>query len=372
MRLVQTESAPDGARLAWDVSGGRGGAPLLRAGVRLDGRYRDAISAAGVTRIVVDDEETEGIDVRPPLADAVRKEAVSRLGTLIEQGRQALRRGERLPYRVIGAAVGVASLLADEVLAAPGGPVTLVGCGGAQGHEAQHPVDVTVLGLLVARRLFGERGRVAAGGRRSSAGLDDALRRLAVGLVLHDIALEEACDPVQVEQGAIADPPVDELRVHVERGHGALPLRIVSAHAAAVVRYHHERWQGSGPAGLVRERIPQFARIAAVADTYAALTGDRPGIPAVPAHVAIAAIARGAGTLFDPEVVEMFRWTVAPYPVGSEVTLSNGFSGVVAAVPSQTPHRPSVRLLRDPQGARITPREVALHRLRGLAVADAA
>ena len=34
----------------------------------------------------------------------------------------------------------------------------------------------------------------------------------------------------------------------------------VSAHAAAVVRYHHERWQGTGPAGLVRERIPQFAQ----------------------------------------------------------------------------------------------------------------
>ncbi len=372
MRLVQTESAPDGARLAWDVFGGRNGAPLLRAGVRLDGRFRGAISAAGVTRIVVDDEETEGIDLRPPLADAVRNEAVARLGTLLEEGRQALRRGERLPYRVIGAAVGVAGLLADEVLSTPDGPVTFVGSGGSQGHEAQHPVDVTVLGLLLARRLFGERGRIAAGGRRSSKGLDDALHRLAVGLVLHDIAREEPCDPVQVKNGEIAELPVDELRVHVERGHGALPLRVVSAHAAAVVRYHHERWQGTGPGGLLRERIPQFARIAAVADTYSALTSDRPGIPAVSSHVAIAAIARGDGTLFDPEVVEMFRCTVAPYPVGSEVTLSNGFSGVVAAVPPQAPHRPSVRLLRDPQGKRIAPREVVLHRRRDLDVANAA
>ena len=123
---------------------------------------------------------------------------------------------------------------------------------------------------------------------------------------------------------------------------------------------------------LAGEGIPQFARIAAVADVFDTVTSDRPGIGAVAPHVAVAAIVRGAGTLFDPEVVDVFRWIAAPYPVGTEVTLSDGSSGVVAAVPTTSPHQPRVRVLRDPRGAQMQAVEVSLHAEHGLAIAAAA
>lgn len=373
MRLVQTNRAPDGVRLGVDVFDGRtSGAPLLRAGVRLDERFRRAITSAGISRIVVDDEETEGIDIVSPLSGALRSEATERLTSLLARAHAGMRRGDGVSYAGITAAEQVAGLIADEVLGSAPGPVTMLDAAGPRGHAVQHLIDSTVLGLLIGRRLFAERGRIVAGGARSTGGIDDALRRLALGSLLHDIGLADPFEDVRVVDGALVEVPAKEARHHVEGGYEALPHVVVSAHAAAIVRYHHERWLGHGPGRLAGEGIPQFARIAAVADVFDTVTSDRPGIGAVAPHVAVAAIVRGAGTLFDPEVVDLFRWIAAPYPVGTEVTLSDGSSGVVAAVPATSPHQPRVRVLRDPRGAHMQAVEVSLHAEHGLAIAAAA
>lgn len=86
------------------------------------------------------------------------------------------------------------------------------------------------------------------------------------------------------------------LTSHTQKGYEALPWSLVSAHASAAVRCHHEHWDGTGPQGLVGEQIPQFARIAAVADTYDALTSARAGHVPEPSHATVEAIARASGT----------------------------------------------------------------------------
>jgi ribonuclease P protein subunit RPR2 len=76
--------------------------------------------------------------------------------------------------------------------------------------------------------------------------------------------------------------------------------------AAAVVRSHHERYDGTGyPDGLKGEEIPLPARIFSVADALDAITTDRPYRPAARLALARSAIARGAGTQFDPRVAEV-------------------------------------------------------------------
>lgn len=373
MRLVHTESAVDGARLAMDVYGGQSAAtPLLRAGVELDDRYRRALAGAGVARVLVEDADSEGILVKPALPQAARTEAATRYGALLDQCRGAFARGERMPWDAVAEAEKIAFLLREESLTDDDSAVVLVDTTGAAAYRVQHAIDTTVLGLRIARRLFGERGRVTGGGGRSTEGIDDALRRLALGLLLHDLGIGDGTDNFFVLDGSVIDPPAEEERSHVERGHDFLPHFVVSAHAAAVVRAHHERWDGRGPNGFIADRIPQFARIAAVADVFDALTSERPDLPAVAPHIAFSAIARGADTLFDPEVVEVFSAVVAPYPPGTEVTLSDGSAGLVSAVPTTAPHRPLVRLLRDPSGQRVEPREVSLAQSGGLTIARAA
>ena len=83
---------------------------------------------------------------------------------------------------------------------------------------------------------------------------------------------------------------------------------LLRGNGARVVRSHHERWDGRGyPDRLTREEIPLSARIFSIADALDAITSDRPYRSARTWNEAKAEIADGAGTQFDPGVVEVFR-----------------------------------------------------------------
>ncbi len=135
---------------------------------------------------------------------------------------------------------------------------------------------------------------------------------------LHDIGKIGVSDAVLAKRESLTPAERAEIERHtlvgstildaVGREHGAslglLPL------AKAVVRHHHERWDGTGyPDRLAAARIPPAARLVAVADVYDALRRDRPHRPGKSHPEAAQAIVAGAGTQFDPTVVEGFRDT---------------------------------------------------------------
>jgi putative two-component system response regulator len=112
--------------------------------------------------------------------------------------------------------------------------------------------------------------------------------------------------------------------------------------AAVIAESHHERWDGTGyPNRLAGEAIPLVGRIVAVADVFDALTNDRPYKSAWPVEQAIAELARGAGSQFDPQVVAAFLTT---YKI--EVT-AGGSSG------PQWPRQGSLSHNRAEEGAAI-------------------
>ncbi|MBI5554305.1 MAG: HD domain-containing protein [Elusimicrobia bacterium] len=83
-----------------------------------------------------------------------------------------------------------------------------------------------------------------------------------------------------------------------------------------MIRHHHERFDGRGyPDGLNNGKIPLLARVIAVADTYDAMTSERPYRPALSTEIALAEIKRCSGTQFDPEIAR---------PVRKNSTFSNG------------------------------------------------
>ena len=118
---------------------------------------------------------------------------------------------------------------------------------------------------------------------------------------------------------------------------------------------HHERWDGSGyPEGKSGTEIHEMARIAAVADTFDAITSERPFVPAKPAHVGVRAIQAGAGTQFDPMICEVFTRRVAPFPPGIEVELVDGRRAIVVSVSEYALDRPVVRVIGSGETLRLT------------------
>jgi HD-GYP domain-containing protein (c-di-GMP phosphodiesterase class II) len=74
-----------------------------------------------------------------------------------------------------------------------------------------------------------------------------------------------------------------------------------------IIRYHHERFDGTGyPEGLKERNIPLLARILCVADSFDAMTSDRPYKHAMEKEQAFAHVRQKAGTQFDPDVVKVF------------------------------------------------------------------
>lgn len=111
------------------------------------------------------------------------------------------------------------------------------------------------------------------------------------------------------------------------------------------IRTHHERYDGSGyPMGLKGEEIPLYGRILALADVYDALTSQRAYRKAWSSSEAIEYMMGGAQTHFDYNILQAFLHTVAAYPVGTIVRLSNGDMAVVIKNYSDNILRPRVRL----------------------------
>jgi HD-GYP domain-containing protein (c-di-GMP phosphodiesterase class II) len=130
--------------------------------------------------------------------------------------------------------------------------------------------------------------------------------------VLHDIGKLGVADAVLKKPGALTDEEWAEMRRHPELGARILDhanLRDISAWVLA----HHERIDGRGyPLGLAGAEIPLEARILAVADAYEAMTADRAYRAALGHDAAQEELRAGAGTQFDPEIVEAFLAVLAP------------------------------------------------------------
>jgi HD-GYP domain-containing protein (c-di-GMP phosphodiesterase class II) len=224
-----------------------------------------------------------------PLSLRTRDDARAALARAFEEA--AVMPGTLLPHEILTELTDVAGRIVDEVLDCEhADPLAGDGAGPAL-YLVEHSIDATVLGLSIGRRLVPE----------------DSMRELGTGLFLQDIG-KLALPPSLVHHpGPLAPDEWELMMQHTLRGLQFLPDDMISARARCVVRSHHERWDGSGyPSGLVGEEISLFARIAAVADVFCAVTSERFYAPALPRHEGIELIRVGSGSAFDPRIVEAF------------------------------------------------------------------
>jgi HD-GYP domain-containing protein (c-di-GMP phosphodiesterase class II) len=136
-------------------------------------------------------------------------------------------------------------------------------------------------------------------------GMPDSLtEEVILAASLHDIGKIGVPDDVLLKQGPLDDAEFGWIRKHPEWGWMALRNVDDFEQASLVVLHHHERWDGSGyPGNLRGSEIPFGSRIIAVADSYDALTTDRPYRKGRTPDEAIREIVRCADMQFDPQVV---------------------------------------------------------------------
>ena len=133
------------------------------------------------------------------------------------------------------------------------------------------------------------------------------LEVLARGTLLHDIGKIGVPDSILWKPGKLTDEEWVEMRKHVEYGFKMLKSIHFLRDAALIVQHHHERYDGSGyPDRMSGDNIIIGARIFAIADTYDAMTTDRPYRKALTDRDAREEIKRCNGTQFDPKITEAF------------------------------------------------------------------
>ena len=184
-------------------------------------------------------------------------------------------------------------------------------------QRAHHETRVAMEGLADAleRRdpyTYRHSIRVTEHVRTILGGMPQVPRATAESIIaaahVHDLGKVGSRDGSLKKPGDLSTEERQEIEQHAAIGAEIVSRLEAYSQSVDTIRYHHERWDGSGyPDGLEGERIPLGARIIAVADAFDAMTSDRVYRAALPVDVAFAELAKGRGTQFDPQIVDVFQ-----------------------------------------------------------------
>ena len=143
----------------------------------------------------------------------------------------------------------------------------------------------------------------------------EALKRLELGALFHDIGKIGIRADILLKPGPLTELERKTMEKHPELGEQILAPIDRLKDVRPVVRHCHERWDGDGyPDHIEGEEIPQEARIVFICDAFHAMTTDRVYRKKLPLEEALRRLQEGAGSQFDPEVVEVFLRLIGRSP----------------------------------------------------------
>ena len=202
-------------------------------------------------------------------------------------------------------------------------------------YQYSHAINCSLLAVALGRHMgFAE----------------SVLMHLATGGLLLDVGKAE------LPQAVLDNPePLGKTEMAMMRRHVAYSMQILESSGVhnldviSMVGTHHERYDGSGyPEQLCRNQIPLFGRMAAIIDSYDAMTSNRPYRKIMSPHSALQEIYRQRDVLYQSEIVEQFMQCLSVYPTGSLVLLNSGEVAIVMAQNQARRLRPRVMVLTTP------------------------
>jgi len=135
----------------------------------------------------------------------------------------------------------------------------------------------------------------------------EEIEHIRQAAILHDIGKIGISETILTKKGRLTDEEFATIKLHPSIGDSIVEPMALHPGVRAGIRNHHERWDGRGyPDGLGGEKIPLSARIIAIADSYDAMTSNRPYRDAMSMEKVYGEFIRCAGSQFDPELAEVF------------------------------------------------------------------
>lgn len=311
------------------------GQPLLNHGVYLTTNMISRLKEKGVSFVYVEDDQTNDIFVDDVIKDSTRRKSLQMIKENFQTISKQMELGKSIDMDKLSPSFSsiVKSILSD--ISSHKEAVSMLSdvyC--YDSYIFHHSLNVTVYSLALGKKM----------------GLTNRqLEELGLGAILHDIG--KIAVPIEIlnKQEALTDEEFQLIKEHSTIGFDILrkshTISLLTAHCAY---QHHERLDGSGyPRGLMGKDIHLYGKLIGIADVFDAVTANRVYRKARLPHEALEILFAGANTLFDKDMVEMFAKTVAIYPVGLEVKLSDGRMGIVSRQNGVLTSRPVIRILKE-------------------------
>lgn len=334
MRLVSTKSVNSGEKLSRPIYNDNG-QTLLHEGVLLTDRLIERLIKKGIFFIYVEDERTDGVEFVQVVTEETKRKALKTIKSEFSSMANEMKLkkaidGDRLSVDFTDV---VHSVLTDikgntEALSLLSDVYVF------DNYIFVHSLNVTIYTLGLAVEL---------------GYTEKQLLEIGLGALLHDIGKIVIPSEILNKPGRLTDEEFDIIKTHPRAGFDLLRqapnISLLTAHCAF---QHHERINGSGyPQGLKEDQIHEYAKIIGIADVFDAVTSQRVYRKPMLPHEALEMLYSGVGTLYDLTFIQAFIKTIAVYPIGLTVTLSDGRKAIVIKQNKNLSTHPVVRVISE-------------------------
>ncbi len=301
---------------------------LLNRGVPLNEHYIKRLEELGVTELYIEDENSLGIEISSVINEKLRIRGKKAIKKVIEE----ITRDQKFNIREVEEIV---TEIFDEIFLNPEYLLYFGDLRVKNDTVFGHSLNVAVISVAIGSFLFHER---------------EDLIKMGIGALLHDIGKTKLPKDVAGKNPLETDDK--SFHSHPELGYSLISERFdISPVSKAVVLKHHERVDGRGyPNQTPGNKIHDYAKIVAIANTFDILTNGPYYKRKFPVYQAVEYLVANSDIMFDKRLVTVFIRRLALYPNGTIVKLSTGETGIVKEQNKDCPTRPLVRVLRDKDG----------------------
>ncbi len=333
MQRIAIEELESGMVIARTIIASDGRA-LLNENTRLNDTFINRLRLLGVMSVYVKDGLAD-IEVPEVVSAQVRAAVSLKLN-------QTLKTFAAKKTLDVNSMKNLVSILLEEVISNRNVIIHLEDIRSYDDDLLYHSLNVAVFAMMTGLSMGYTEGKLV---------------ELGLGSLLHDIGMIMIDPDILHRRGELTDTEGEVFRGHPEIGFNILrTYREVSTKVAHIAFQHHEKVDGSGyPRQLNHKQILDYAKIAAIADTFDNVTSNKYVGHSYSASEALTVLRKLGNTYFDLEIIEAFATNVAIYPIGCLLSLNTGHIAVVTSASKINSTRPIIHLVCDQEGQLIKP-----------------